>query len=178
MTSDDAFHRLTPAEQKSVERRAKMFWVSLVVMLLGLQLVIGGFAVYLATSDPTVSVIPNYHQTALNWDQQKQTANAADRMGWTIELAASDVADAQGRRALEVAVKDENGNFVDDLDLRATAYHHAAANELRQFNVDSIGGGNYLVLAPLGRPGVWNVEIKIAGADQPITLQRTIEVIH
>jgi len=165
------------SEYKSAERRAKYFWVSLVVILLGIQLVIGGIAIHLATSDPTVSVIPDYHQTALNWDQRRQVQTAADRMGWTIDIDASDVADGQGRRAVAVMIKDQDGRSVTDLRLRATAYHHAAAGDTRSFIVDSVGDGNYLTLAPLGRSGIWNLEIKIDGADEPMTLQRTIEVL-
>ncbi|QDT09554.1 FixH family protein [Planctomycetes bacterium K23_9] len=178
MTTNDSFYQLDPAVQRSAERRAKYFWVSLVVTLLGIQLVIGFFSIHLATSDPTVSVIPEYHKTALNWDQQKYVSTAADRLGWEIDLVASDVADGQGRRAVEIAVRDENGKTIDNLSLHATAYHHAAATDIRKFSVDSVGNGNYMTLAPLGRSGIWNLEIDIAGADEPITLRRTIEVIQ
>jgi hypothetical protein len=166
------------AERVTAERRAKYFWVSLVVTLLTIQIVIGAVAIHLATGDPTVAMVPNYHQTALNWDQQKHVASAADRMGWTIDLKASDVADGQGRRAVEVAVLDQHGDEVDDLQLRATAYHHAAASDVCSFSVDSIGNGNYLALAPLGRSGIWNLRIEISGADEPIRLLKTIEVIQ
>jgi hypothetical protein len=33
-------------------------------------------------------------------------------------------------------------------------------------------------LAPLGRSGIWNLRIEISGADEPIRLLKTIEVIQ
>ena len=166
------------AGRRSAERRAKYFWVSLVVLLLATQVVIGGFSLHLATTDPTVSVVPDYHQNALNWDQQQHIATAADRLGWTIDLKASDVADGQGQRAIEIAVQDRNGKNIDSLNLQAIAYHHAAASDLRRFSMNAVGDGNYLALAPMGRPGIWNLQVEISGADEPVRLLRTIEVIH
>ncbi|MGB7344194.1 MAG: FixH family protein [Pirellulaceae bacterium] len=176
--NDDDYNNLSPTQQRSAERRAKYFWVGLVVTLLGIQLVIGFAAYQLATNDPTVSVVPDYHQSALNWDQQRHVATAAERLGWTVDLVASDVADGKGCRAVEVAVHNQNGESIDDLQLRATAYHHAAASDPRQFTVDSVGNGNYMALAPMSRSGIWNLEIQISGADEPMKVLRTVEVIE
>ena len=50
------------------ERRARRFWVSFICLILGSNVAMGFFAVYLALSDPSQSVIPNYYQTGLDWD--------------------------------------------------------------------------------------------------------------
>jgi hypothetical protein len=53
------------------ERRARRFWVSFVCLLLGANLAMGGLAIYLTSSDPSQSIIPNYYQKGLEWDKTK-----------------------------------------------------------------------------------------------------------
>ncbi|QDT03836.1 FixH [Rubripirellula lacrimiformis] len=158
------------------ERRAKRFWVSLVVGLLGLQLTIGGVAIYLATGDPTAAVIPNYHETALDWDTARRAGTAADRMGWEIQVSASDVVDDRGMRATDVLVQDQNGNPVDALAMTARVYHHARASDVVSFSLPSVGDGHYIALAPLSRPGLWQFEVSIDGADQLIRQSMEIDL--
>lgn len=61
----------TSTTKGRAERNSKRIWVSLVVLLLGLQIGIGAIAISLATSDPSVAVVPDYHEAALNWDTDK-----------------------------------------------------------------------------------------------------------
>ncbi len=55
-------------ELEQAERRARHFWVSLIVGLLGLQVAGGITAIFLSVGDPSMAIVPNYHQAALNWD--------------------------------------------------------------------------------------------------------------
>lgn len=163
-------------EQQLLERSAKRFWVSLVVTLLGLQLVIGYVAIKLATGDPTVAVIPDYHDQAVAWDVSHKATTAADRMGWTVDITASDIADDRGMRATEVTVRDETGSPVDDLQIVGMVYHHARAGEVSRFDMPSVGQGRYLTLAPMERTGLWQVEVQIEGAEQPMRKSTAIEI--
>ncbi|TWU55249.1 FixH family protein [Rubripirellula reticaptiva] len=158
----------------AAERSARRFWVSLVVVLLGLQLVIGFVAIRLATGDPTVAVVPDYHNEALDWDMTRREVMAAERMGWSVEIEASDVSDGNGFRATEVSVTDESGNPVDDLRIVGSVYHHARASDIERFELPSVGKGRYLTLAPMARPGLWQVEIFIEGAEVP--MRKSVEI--
>lgn len=165
-----------PLADDRVERRAKRFWVSLVVLLLGMQLVIGGFAIYLATGDPSVAVVPDYHTAALNWDAAKQADLAAARMGWTVDVTTSDVADDRGMRATEVVVVDEAGTPVDTLRINVRAYRHARARDVKTFELPSVGKGRYLALAPVRQPGIWQFDVTIEGAKVPMSKSAEIEI--
>lgn len=162
--------------QELQERRAKRFWVSLVVTLLGLQLVIGGFAFRLATSDPSVAIVPDYHTTALNWDREQRINTAAHRNGWQIQTELSDIADGNGNRAITVTVTDDDRVAVDGLRVSGQAYHHARAGDMRDFLLAPIGDGKYRTLAPLDRDGLWQLEVSVEGADEPMRLKQTIEI--
>ena len=166
---------LTDAE-KLAERRAKRFWVSLVVFLLGIQIAVGGTAIYLATGDPSVAIVPNYHQEALNWDAALRARRAARRMGWSLELNASDVADTRGMRALVLTIRDSQSESADGLRVAGRVYHHARASDLRPVKFHSVGDGRYMAMAPMARAGLWQVEITIDGADELMTMAETVEV--
>jgi nitrogen fixation protein FixH len=157
------------------ERRAKRFWVSLVVVLLGLQLVIGFVALRLSTGDNSAAVVPNYHQAALNWDETKNALQAAGRNGWSLTLTASDVADGRGLRAIELKVLDSGQQTVDALTVTGHVYHHAFASDLRQIEFRSIGEGRYLAMAPMERKGLWQIELSIEGAEELMTLSDTVD---
>jgi nitrogen fixation protein FixH len=157
------------------ERRAKRFWVSLVVVLLGLQLVIGFVALHLSTGDNSAAVVPNYHQAALNWDETKNALQAAGRNGWSLTLTASDVADGRGMRAVELKVLDSGQQTVDALTVTGHVYHHALASDLRQIEFRSIGEGRYLAMAPMERKGLWQIELSIEGAEELMTISESID---
>lgn len=162
--------------EQQLERRAKRFWVSFVVAFLGLQLLIGGVAVYLSFGKNSVAVVPNYHQAALNWDETKNSRSAADRKQWKLELLASDVADDRGIRAMELFVHDSNQIAIDKLVISGHLYHHAQASVVQPIEFQSVGEGRYLALPAMGQAGLWQVELAIQGADEPITTSETIEI--
>ncbi|TWU47348.1 FixH [Rubripirellula tenax] len=175
--ADMSTSSLGQSDASKNERRAKRFWVSLVVTLLGIQLLIGFVAIRLATGDPSAAIVPDYHNAALNWDVSQRAITAADRMGWTVSIATSDVADARGMRATEISILDDQDQPVDDLRIMASIYHHARAANVQTFAIESIGQGRYLTLAPMQRPGLWQMELMIEGAEQLIKKSSEITVL-
>jgi len=157
------------------ERSAKRFWVSLVLVLLTLQLIIGFVAIRLATGDQSVAVVPNYHQAALNWDQTKIARSAAKRNGYTLDLNVSDVADGRGMRAIELQVRDAGQQNVDKLQVSGHIYHHALASDVIPIEFRAIGDGRYLVLAPMGRKGLWQIELAIDGGVELMAMSEAVE---
>ncbi len=158
------------------ERKAKRFWVSLVVGLLGVQVAIGGVAIHLSTGDRSVAVVPDYHQAALDWDITKNARTAAQRNGWILRLTASDVADQRGMRAVELQILESRRHAAGELQVSARVYHHASASEVQSVEFRSIGDGRYLTLAPMGRAGLWQIDLTIEGAEERMTMTETLEV--
>ncbi|MFN5946968.1 MAG: FixH family protein, partial [Pirellulaceae bacterium] len=77
---------LEKVEWERRERRARRFWVGMIlVLLLGSMSVWIGTAV-VAINDPSMSVLPDYHQQALRWDEVQQERAASDRLGWEVRL--------------------------------------------------------------------------------------------
>ncbi len=164
------------AAQRKAERQAKRFWVTLVVGLLSLQLVVGYVALRLALGDPSVAIVPDYHQAALDWDQQRAALSAADRLGLVTDLEVSKVADSQGLRAILFSVKDDGGHSVSNLQVTATVYRHARAAEVQTVPLQEVGDGKFMATTAMAQAGLWQVELKVEGAAEPIRVSREVSL--
>ncbi len=147
-------------EQIRAEKKAKWFWVSFVVFLLGSQLAIGGVAIHLATGDPSVAVIPDYYNEGLNWDNAQRQREALRQLGWKLRLDASEIVDGNGLRAIELLILDQTGKSVDRLDIVGRSYHRARASENIELSFRSVGEGRYVCLCPMEKPGLWQVDLQ------------------
>jgi nitrogen fixation protein FixH len=161
---------------KNAERRAKRFWVALVVFLFVIQSTIMGLVMHLAIGDPSAAVVPDYHNAALHWDETRRTHEAAEKLGWKVTFAASDVADGRGMRAIEMTIVDGDDKPIDDLTISGMIYHHARAGDVIPVDLNSVGQGKYLALAPASRPGLWQLELTIDGASEPMAKSITFNV--
>jgi nitrogen fixation protein FixH len=154
------------------ERKAKRMWVSLVVLLLGIQLLIGYVSIRLATGDPTVAIVPNYHEEALKWDQTKAALSAPARLGLEPELEVSTTADGKGFRAIVFALRDADGRPVTSLDVVASVYRHARASEIQNVSLSQIGEGRFMATLPMPQTGLWHINLKVKGAAEPILISK------
>lgn len=161
---------------ESAEKRAKRFWIALVVFLFVIQSTIMALVMHLAIGDPSSAVVPDYHTRALNWDASRRTHQAAERLGWDVAFFASDVADDRGMRALELKLIDGDGHAIDELSVRGKLYHHARAGDVIPVQLESVGNGKYLTLAPAARPGIWQLELAIDGASEPVEQSLTFNI--
>jgi len=113
--------------QQKDERRAKRFYIGLVLLLFAIQATILGTALKLAIGDPALAVVPDYHQAALNWDEAYRASLASDRLGWNVDVIVSKVSDSKGQRAISVELHNQQGKTLDDLNVDAVVYRHADA---------------------------------------------------
>ncbi|KLU05813.1 electron transport protein [Rhodopirellula islandica] len=162
--------------QQKDERRAKRFYISLVLLLFAIQSTILGTALKLAIGDPALAVVPDYHQAALNWDTSHRASLASDRLGWDVDVIVSNISDAKGQRAISVELHNQQGEALDDLNVEAMIYRHADAAAFQAIDLPSTGGGRYLGMASMPQQGLWQVEVSIGGAGEPMTLSRTLEL--
>jgi nitrogen fixation protein FixH len=162
------------ADHARLERKARRFWVSLIVGFLGLQVVIGFFSLYVAVGDPSAAVIPNYHQSALDWDVKQRAQQMLVQLGWEISVVATPV--QNGERSLQVMILGKNGQRIEHLNVSGKVFHHARGEELHKLRLKETDPGLYIASIPLERRGLWQVELLLEG-DHGIASQTTnIEV--
>lgn len=142
--------------------------------LLGLQVLAGIATVYLATSDPTVAVIPNYYQAGLDWDVKRRSLNQFQALGWQCEVQIDSVDTQLQQRMVTVLVRDRGGLPVADLRVTAKVYHHARGTDVHQLILDQTQPGHYVAIARLTQAGLWQFDLCLEGdhglAEQPMTV--------
>ena len=153
----------TAAELARVERNARRWWVAGIVGLLGFQIVIGVGSVILAVGDPTVAIVPNYHQKALDWDASQRAVHLTEKLGWTVVPLVSLPSPVTGKRLVRVAVRDRLDQPVSDLNLSARVYHHARGSEVYELQFAETDAGYYESMTSLVQPGIWQVSLQIEG---------------
>lgn len=179
---DGAGSRGGSGDPGAASRRAGLFWGSLVVGLLGIQVVVGVGAVILATGDPSVSVVPDYYDKALRWDDEKQSRADSEALGWQADISVPGGADRNGDRTVVVRLRDEEGTAIDGAAVIMSVYHHARASELQELELRGHGDGHYSGTARMPQGGLWQFELRsirsLVGEDSPerYRLSRTIDV--
>lgn len=159
----DSGATLSASEHATLERRARRWWVSGIVSLLGLQVFIGIGSVILAVGDPTVAVVPNYHQKALDWDTTQRAAQLTGKLGWQVKPLVGLVSADGGKRLVRVSIQDQQGQPVSDLHVSAAVYHHARGSEVYNLNLVETDAGYYEGTTSLTQAGVWQVYVQIEG---------------
>lgn len=151
------------AEEKRAARRAAWFWGTFVVCFLGMQLTIGAVAIVLATGDPSVAVVPDYYQKALDWDQEMEAKRVSDLLRWQADVQVGESLDKSGLRLISVRMTDAAGKGLDKMQGRLRLYHHARAGELQEVVLESMGSGVYQGRCVMSRDGLWEVEMQFEG---------------
>ena len=72
---------------------------------------------------------------------------------------------------------DADKQTVNTLNVSGHVYHHALASQVIPVDFRSIGEGRYLVMAPMGRTGLWQVELTIEGGIELMALSESVEAI-
>ena len=162
-------------EFKAIERKARRFWVSVIVGFLSLQVMIGVASIVLALNDPSVAVIPNYHQSALDWDVTHRARSLTDELGWQIDYNVIP-AEQAGKRSLIVTVMDRDGKPLGDLRVSAKVYRHARGGEVDKFSLRAVADGNYQADTKLSEKGLWQIELMFEGEHGVASLSRELEV--
>ena len=152
-----------PADVARLEKRARRFWVSLIVGLLGLQVIIGFVSIWLSVGDPSVAIVPNYHQKALDWDATHRAREMTRKLGWHIAPIVGEFISEKGQRLVRVAVRDRNGQPVTGLHLSGKAYHHARGATIYELRFAETDPGYYEATTSLAESGLWELQLQLEG---------------
>ena len=147
------------SESEREERTARRFWGSVVISLLGMQIVLGVIAINLAVGEPSAMAVPDYHTQALRWDETWAERTAADRMGLKVNVYMAFDPEQLDRQVVCVEVTDADGKPVNGLMLAASAFHHKYPGEVIELGFHSIAEGRYVSDLPLLRGGIWSVDV-------------------
>jgi nitrogen fixation protein FixH len=151
------------AELAQAERRARRFWVSLIVGLLGLQVLIGFGSIWLSLGDPTVAVVPNYHQKALDWDTTRRARQLTKSLGWQISPIVGVFDPENQKRLVRIAIRDRSGKVVNNLHVSGQVYHHARGANIHELLFTETDPGYYEATVSLAETGLWELQLQLEG---------------
>lgn len=143
------------------ERRARRFWVGLVVTLLGTQVAIGMFSLYLSVGDPSNAIIPDYYRAAVNWDVTRRARELTQDLQWDVAPTVSQAVD--GERVVSVHLVDGERQPVRGVHIRGQVFHHARGGERYALQFSEIADGVYATPTQLTQSGLWQLRLRMEG---------------
>ncbi len=142
------------------ERHACLQWSAFILLLLGGSVGMWIYAAVIAVSDPTMAVVPDYHEKALQWDKHLEIARASKAVGWTIAVVPG-AAQANAQRELTFFLRDRDARPVTGAHGRVRMYHHARGKEVQTIDLVEKEPGSYSLQAAMPRAGTWQLEVML-----------------
>lgn len=133
-------------------------WPGMVFGLIGLNVSVVALTLYLAHSDASFAVEPDYYQKALAWDESARLAARSADLGWNAALEVS-ASGAAREPWISLRLTDRQGAPVADAKVEVTAFASARASERRRIDLREISPGIYSAALTGARAGAWEFAI-------------------
>ncbi len=147
-------------------------WPGMVFGLIGLNVSVVAVTLYLAHSDASFAVEPDYYQKALAWDESTRIAAQSADLGWKAVLEVSPSGPAR-EPWVSLRLTDRQGVPVADARVEVTAFASARASERRKITLREVAPGLYSAALAGAQAGAWEFAISAdKGADR---FQKNIE---
>ncbi|RMF85709.1 MAG: hypothetical protein D6744_00935 [Planctomycetota bacterium] len=159
---------IDPQRLEQLKRRAWV-WPAIVIALLSGHLLVGAVSFYIANSDPSVAIEPDYYKKALDWDRTAAQMRVNAELGWSTDLSVSREADPRGRRTVALAVRDASGEPIRGAQVTYEAFAQARANRRLTGVFDPREPGVYAADLLLLRDGMWEFRFTIERGEQRFT---------
>jgi nitrogen fixation protein FixH len=151
------------------ESRHRLFWVGLILALLGGQMVLLTVAVYLAESDASFAIEPDYYRKGLNWDATAAQLRENVRLGWTLGLELGEKVSVLCERTVTCTLADKAGRPLDGATVDLIAFPHARGNERASATLIPAGDGRYESKVRFARRGLWEFRFVVQREGQTFT---------
>ncbi|MHB8916303.1 MAG: FixH family protein [Thiobacillus sp.] len=158
------------------ERHACVAWCSLILLMLGGSVGMWIYAAVLAVSDPSMAVVPDYHEKALQWDKHLAVERATHALGWTIAYVPGPATDSSGQRTLTIFVRDREAQAVSGASGHLRLYHHARAGAAVTVSLSESEPGTYVCQVAMPRNGFWQMELALDRGDEYFESQSVYEL--
>lgn len=151
------------------ERGHRLFWVGLIVALLAGQIVLMLVMVYLAATDGSFAIEPDYYRKGLQWDAVAAPTRRNERLGWSVRIELGPEVTVPGERALICSLADRAGRPLDGATVELVAFSHSRGNERRAVSLLPAGQGRYQAPVRFARQGLWEFRLVIRRGSDTFT---------
>lgn len=143
------------------ERLAMLRWTAIIIGFLGGGVGMWIYAAILAVSDPSMAVVPDYHEKALQWDKQVKINADSRALGWTVHPVAGPLDSTNGKRVLTLFLRDAQSAPIVGAVGELRLYHHARAGQAQTVSLKETAPGSYEATVDMQRTGTWQLEVKL-----------------
>lgn len=118
------------------------------------------YAAYLAIKDPTMSVVPDYHEQALRWDDYAAKLESSAKLGWTLHVNQRSQSLSEAP-SLYMFVRDRDGQPVTGAAGSLRVYPHARGKLVQDLPLVETTDGTYEANPDIHRAGIWQIEVEL-----------------
>ncbi len=140
---------------------ARLFWPGMVVALISISLCFAGVTAFVALTDPSFAVEPDYYDKALRWDEQCEQAVRNSELGWRVEIEVSRSPDPLGRREARLTALNADGRPLEGATASVEMFHHARSSQRLSATLAESTPGVFVGSLPIERQGVWEVRFEV-----------------
>jgi len=140
---------------------ARLFWPGMVVGLISISLCFAGVTAFVAISDPSFAVEPDYYDKALRWDEHRERAARNSELGWRVAVEVAGVPDPLGRREVRLTALDAEGRPLVGASASVEMFHHARSSNRLGATLAESAPGVFSGALPIVREGIWEVRFEV-----------------
>ncbi len=137
--------------------RPEIRWPLFIIGLLVLQVGLGIFFFFKATSDPSFAVEEDYYQKAVNWEAKQAQDRNNTELGWTLNPSVGMINDDQATRILTAELIGRDSNPITGATIRVETFHNVRSGEILRADLDETVPGHYEIQLPMLRAGLWEI---------------------
>lgn len=136
----------------------RVTWIGVVVGLLLLSVVTQLVGVFLAVSDPSFAVEPDYERKAARWDDHVEQQRENQRLGWTLQVRCEPTGD-RGKVEVSVNLLDSFARPIEDAEVELEVFHNARASRILRGTLEHVRKDRYAATFDMRRTGIWEFRI-------------------
>jgi nitrogen fixation protein FixH len=141
------------------------------MLLLHASIIVGTIVVVSSKNDMYVE--PDYYAKSVDWDTQRAMLQAAEEMGWVVDIRADSSANK-----LTVSIMDRNGDPIEGALVEVHCVHPADESTRSQAVLYADGESSYSTKSiAMNQAGFWKTNISIRHRGVHAMLNREVEVV-
>lgn len=158
-----------PAHAAPRRRRGRI-WIVGIFALLSINFTVVGVTVFLALSDPSVAVEPDYYRKGLEWNQTARQLQHNRTLGWSTNVSFDRAADGSAR-TLRVKLTNKLAEPISGAHVECEYFANTDSGHRVKTPLAAVPNepGVYAAPARLDRTGLWHVRVRAQTAVDTFT---------
>jgi hypothetical protein len=152
-------------------------WPLFIVGLLSISIFAASYTFVAANSGAGAQVVEDYYQRALDWDEEVNRRQNAERMGWNLTVTVSDTVQ-NGLRAVYLDITDDSGLALEGVYGTVRAYRPHLSNAVAEVPLVAVSeqAGRYRQMLPAAATGLWDFELRARTNGEPVFMKKRIDI--